>query len=316
VNFADAVFIRLANPASRVGVFDDMALEQIVSAAYDTDVMSVDGPFVPVFDEFRLGPYAQPPGVLDGTWNPLGGVDRTEIHAQILGLGRDPAARVDAIWRGAIAAQVVAGGGRVSEVEVAWPNLSGIDEEIVADLGALPTDPAALEIERRNRLRSRIMAAAAQPDIVTDGVLDAWLARLGASTVTELLAAGNGAAAGGAVQVTIAPQGDSTATSRLLPLTALLLLRDAGFSVAELVAESNAVRERVGALGVERPADAALPRRVPVLIVWVIPPAVFDDPDWPPTTTGSPQEQRTARRSAAGSWLAREGIGLATPELS
>jgi hypothetical protein len=316
VNFGDGVFVRLADPASRVDVFDDMALEQMVGAAYDVEAMSVEGPFIPVFDEFRLGPYAQPPGLLDGVWNPLGGVDRTEIHARVLGLGGGPVARVDAIWRGAIVARVVTGGGKVSEVEVAWPNPSGIDEEIVDDLGTLPADPTELETERRKRFRSRVAAAVAQPEIITDAVLDTWLARLGASTVTDLLAAGNGASVGGNVQVTFAPEGDATATSRLLPLTALLLVRDAGFSVAELVAESNAVRERVGVLGLERPADATLPRRVPVLVVWVIPPAVFDDPDWPPTTTGSPEEQRTARRAAAGSWLAREGIGLATPDLS
>jgi hypothetical protein len=268
-----------------------------------------------VFDEFRLGPYAQPPGLLEGVWNPVGGVDRTEVHARVLGLGVEPVARVDALWRGAIVARVVTGGGRITQLEVAWPDPSGIDDEIVADLGTLPADPAALEAERRSRFRARVTAAVAQPDVVTDAAFDAWLARLGVSTVTDLLRAGSGGAAGGAVQVTFTPNGAPTATPRPLPLTALLLVRDA-FSVAELVSASNAVRERVGALGLERPADPTLPRRVPVLVVLVVPPTVFDDPDWPGATDGTPAEQRAARRAAAGAWLAREGIGLVTPELT
>jgi hypothetical protein len=310
VNFVDATFVRLADPASRAGVFDDDALEQLVQAAYDADAIGAEGPFQPLFDEFHLGPPARPPGVLEGVWNPVGGVNQTEIRLRVLGLGVGVAARVDALWRGAIVARVVAGGGTIGGVEVAWPDPSGLDDEIIADLGALPTDPGALEAERRSRFLARVRAAAAQPQVVDDAALDAWLARLGAATVGDLLDRGRGVAAGGAVQVTFEPTGPAQATARPLPLSALLLVRDAGFSVAELVAESNALRDRIGMLGLERPADAALPRRVPVLVVWVVPPAVFDDPDWPGGTSGSPDQRRAQRRAAAGAWLAREGIGL------
>jgi hypothetical protein len=312
MNFVDATFLRLADPASRAGVFDADALEQIVHAAYDAEALSMEGPFQPLFDEFRLGPSAQPPGVLEGVWNPVGGVDRTEIRLRVLGLGVEAAVRVDALWRGAIVARVVVGAGTIADVEVAWPDPSGIDEQIVADLGALPAEPAALEAERRGRLLVRVRAAAAQPEVVSEAALDAWLARLGAATVGDLFARG-GVAAGGAVQVTFSPAGPVHATSQPLPLTALLLVRGAGFSVAELVAESNALRERVGTLGLERPTDAALPRRVPILVVWVVPLDVFDDPDWPGDTSGTAEERRASRRAAAGAWLAREGIGLVTP---
>jgi hypothetical protein len=311
VNFVDATFVRLADPASRAGVFDEVALEQLVRAAYDADSLGVEGPFQPLFEEFRLGPSPRAPGLVEGVWNPVGGVARTELNLRVLGLAGDPTPRVDALWRGAIVTRVAVGGGRIADVEVAWPSPSGIDDQIVADLGALPDDPAVLEAERRRRFLDRLEAAAAQPQVVGEAALDAWLARLGVATVGDLLAA-TGVAAGGAVQITFDNGGPVQPTPRPLPLTALLLVREAGFSVAELVSESTALRERVGALGLERPADATLPRRSPILVVWVVPPEVFDDPDWPGGESGTPEERRAARRAAAGAWLAGEGIGLAT----
>jgi hypothetical protein len=309
VNFVDATVIRLADPSSRSSVFDAVALGQLVEAGYDAATLAVEGPFSPVFDEFRLGPPSRPAAHVDGAWSPIGSVERTEIQLRVPGLGLDGVGRVDAVWRGAIVARVVTAGGTVAGVAPAWPDPSGIDQEIVEESGTLPADPVALEAARRTHLLARIRAVAAQPDAVTEAALDAWLARLGVAGVGELLDGAPGGGAGGVVQVAFDP-GPATSVPRPLPLTALLLVRDAGFSVADLVAETNVLREVAATLGLERPADATLPRRVPVLVVWVVPPEVFDDQGWPGGTSGTPEERRASRRAAAGTLLAREGIGL------
>jgi hypothetical protein len=309
VNFVDSTFVRLADPASRPGVFDEAALEQVVAAAYDAEALGAQGPFQPVFDEFRLGVSASQLATVDGSWSMVGSVDRTEIQLRLVGLGGDDGGRVDAVWRGAIVARVVPSTDRITEVATAFPNPNGIDEEIVADLGSLPADPTALEAERRSRFLARAKAALAQPEALSDEVFDAWLRRLGTGSVSELLAH-RGAAAAGTVQVTFSPPSAAPPAPLPLPITALLLVRDAELSVARLVADSHALRDRLGAFGVERPRDRTLPVRTPVVVVWIVPAELFDDPDWPDGGDGDPAQQRANRRAAAGAWLAREGIGL------
>jgi hypothetical protein len=309
MNFVDATVLRLADPATRAAVFDDDALGQLVAAVYDTGTLAVEGPFTAVFDDFHFGLPTRPATYVDGSWAPTGSATRTEIRLRVPGLGLTGAGRVDAVWRGAIVARATAGGGTVASVAASFPDPSGIDQEIVDQTGSLPADPAALEAARRARLLDRIKAAAAQPDAVTGAVLDDLLARMGVTGVGELLANGRGSAAGGAVQVTFAPA-PATSTPQPLPLTALLLVRDVGFSVADLLAETALLRDLAASLGLERPDAAGLPRRTSLLVVWVVPPEVFDDDGWPGGTSGSAAERRAARRAAAGVLLAREGIGL------
>jgi hypothetical protein len=311
VNFVDATLVRLADQASRAGLFDEVALEQIVTASYDVETLALEGPFQPRFDEFRLGVPAAGLATVDGSWNLIGGVDRTEIQLRVVGLGGDEDTRVDAVWRGAIVARIVAPTDRVTEVSTAFPDTDGIDEEIVAELGSLPSDPAALEGERRSRFLTRARAVVAQPDALTGTVLAAWLERLGVGSVSELMAHPGGAVAGTA-QVTFSPPSAAAPSPMPLPITAILLIRDGGFSVADLLADSHRLRDRLGAFGVERPRETALPMREPVVVIWVVPAAVFDDTDWPGGGGGDAGQQRAGRRAAAGAWLAREGIGLVT----
>lgn len=97
-----------------------------------------------------------------------------------------------------------------------------------------------------------------------------------------------------------------------LPIAAPLLVRDADVSIAELLADSGTVRERLDPLGLERPNPDALPRRVPLPVVWVLPLELFDDPDWPGAASGmNASEARAARRAAAAAWLADQGVALA-----
>jgi hypothetical protein len=98
--------------------------------------------------------------------------------------------------------------------------------------------------------------------------------------------------------------------ARPLAVAVALLVR-AELQPAALLHEVGIVRERLAALGVERPPDDGLRPRRPLVAGLVVPEAVFDDDDWPGAAPGmSPPEQRAARGVVAGRWLAREGIGL------
>ncbi len=116
MNFVDQQLVRLADPSKREGLFDEAALEQLVAASYDATAMSVEGPLTATFEEFRLGVAAQPLGALDGIWNPVGGVDRTEAHFSIAGFASNGFPRVDALWRGSIVARFVPAGDPITQV--------------------------------------------------------------------------------------------------------------------------------------------------------------------------------------------------------
>ena len=55
MNFVDSTLVKFADPATRTALFDDVALEQLLSAAYDTTTLNVGGPFTPLFDDVQLG---------------------------------------------------------------------------------------------------------------------------------------------------------------------------------------------------------------------------------------------------------------------
>jgi hypothetical protein len=108
--------------------------------------------------------------------------------------------------------------------------------------------------------------------------------------------------------------GEASLPARL-PVTAAVVVRDAGFSLADLLFESKALRDQISPLGLERPRTTELPIRQPVVVLWVVPDATFDDEDWPGGEDGMDAGQlRAARREQAGAWLAREGIGLVATE--
>jgi hypothetical protein len=107
----------------------------------------------------------------------------------------------------------------------------------------------------------------------------------------------------GRVQVALSEPPGGAATAMPLPIVAALLIRDAGFSVAQLLMESKMVREQLESAWVEKATPSEIKPRWSVLVVWMVPMGVFDDADWPGNT---PDE----RRGLAGQWLAREGIGL------
>jgi hypothetical protein len=304
MTFSDKVLIRLADPATRGSVFDAASLEQFASAAYDTSRVTLQGPYAAVFDELQLGVAVARRGVAEGQWGPLGGSERTTAEFQMTGLG-GAGFLVDAVWRGFIVARTTAPIGRVESVTTARADVAAIDREIIAALGALPDDAAARGKERRDRLIARLRAAASEPQVVTDDLLDRLFSAAGAAGVNEFFDVSSRGAAFEPVRVTFDEGPPPPPPSpRPLPVAAAVLVRDAGFGLAQLLADSRAIREQLEAAAVGRADDPALHPRQGVLVVWIIPSAVFQDAGWPGADAA-------ARRKAAGDWLAREGIGLA-----
>lgn len=311
MNYEDAILVRLADPSSRASIFDQLALEQLLNIAYDPELVPVEGPFEPVFTEFTLGFNPSNFGKMEGGWNTIDGANRTEAKFQLFGIGGSTMPRVDALWRGEIIARTVPAVSRITNIQTDWPSLGNIDDEIVAALGGLPADGAALEAERRNRLLAKIRATLNQPDAFTVEALDKWLSDLQVESVSDFLTRLKGTVQSGGVQVTFSPPNSLQSSPRRLPIDAALLIRDQGFSVAELLMESKFILAQLEPHGLERSPDVSFPMRKPLLIIWVVPISLFDDPDWPGGVDGStPEAARSARRRTAGQWLAREGIGL------
>jgi hypothetical protein len=304
VNFSDKVLIALADPTQRVSLFDQTALEQIASAGYDALRMTLEGPFNAVFEDFQLGLSVPRTGTLEGQWGLLGASERTGASFNLSGTGATPL-MVAAFWRGSIVAQVAAPAARITAVRAAWPDAAGIDREIVADLGMLPADPAALEAERRARLIAHFKAAVSNPDVVSDAVLDGLLARAGADNVNAFFDRRSRVAAAGAVQVTISEEAPQPPSPKPLPVAAAILVRESAAGLAQLLSDSRMAREQLESSALGRPEDSSLRMLRSLLVIWILPAATFEDADWPGADAA-------ARRLAAGQWLAREGIGLAT----
>jgi hypothetical protein len=308
VNAVDAVAIRLGDPAARDGVFDEAALAAVVAAGYDAAALEAEGPYSAVFDELRLGLAAPSTATANAVWGLTGSSDRTEASFTIQLPGGD-GPRIDALWRGAVVARVVHDRSTITEVAVTRPALGTIDADIESDLGALPTDPAALESERRARLIERLRERLDQPDALDDDRLDEILRDAGAADVGELLA---GTANPAAVTVAFSPSPPPAPQVLVLPVTAALLVRDVGASIAGLLADSRAAADALEPLALQRANPDRLPRRRPIVVVWLLPQATFDDSDWPGAEADmTPDQARAARRAAAAAWLAEQGIALA-----
>jgi hypothetical protein len=142
---------------------------------------------------------------------------------------------------------------------------------------------------------------------MTEETLDRWLARINVDSVGTLLKDRQS----GTVRILFSPHELIPPSPMRLPISAAVLIRDAGFSLVQLLMESKILREQLEALGLEKQANPPLKIRHPLVVVWILPEAIFDDDDWPGGETGmDPAALRSARRAAAGRWLALEGIGL------
>ena len=313
VNYVDYTLTRLADESLRAAVFDQNALAQLLSAAYDADALPLDGPFTAVFDQMFMGLTVPRRVTLEGTWGDLGSPQRREGRFTLQGFGMDSGVRVDALWRGAIVARTSSSASRIDRVVSTWPDPDGIDDQIVADLGSLPGSAVQLEAERRKRFVARVRLGMRQPEALDDPTFDRWLHSIGARDVTDLMTRFRNQLLTGAFQVAFTDPADEVPAPRPLPVSAAILVRDQPLDLAQLLADSKLVREDLEQSGAERPLTVGSVGRYAIVVVWILPENIFDDADWPGGDTGTDAaDKNRKRRVAAGRWRAREGIGLVT----
>jgi hypothetical protein len=311
VNFVDTTFIELADEGSRTPLFDQTALKQLLTAAYDVDAMGpFQGAYTPIFEEFELG-YAPPDlTTVDGVWSPIGAVERTEAKFQLGGIGNGSVPRVDALWRGAINARFAEVGEPITDVEAAWPSLADVDAAVAAANGGVMPVGGALEPARKAALLALMRTAfkdvpvnPGDPFRFTEEDLDALIASVGATSVKKFLDLDHTPQHALATHVRFDAPAPVSASATALPIVVALLIRPEPLDVAELVHQSKELRERLKGVGVERPPNGRLRLRNAILVGWIVPSTFFDDSAWP-------GNNNTTRRANAGEWLAREGIGL------
>jgi hypothetical protein len=306
MDFVDRVLVKLADPAMQGGVFDDVALEQVASAAYDTSRATIEGPYRAVFDEVRLGLTVQRSGNAEGQFGPLGVAERSGANFVISGLGGE-GFLVNALWKGYVVATATAPMAHIAHTQVGYVDLPSIDAAIAAALGELPSDRAVLASERRTRFEAAIKAAAAHPSSVTANVMDREIARAGAGDINEYFERSGKTRAVLPVQIQYSAAAAPPPAPKSLPISAAIVIRNSATGLTQLLADCRMVREQLTNAGEGRAADGAIPQRYPLIAIWMLPSATFNDGDWPGADVA-------ARREAAGAWLAREGVGLAVAD--
>jgi hypothetical protein len=315
MDFVDLTLVRLADPATRSAVFDQTALEQLLGAVYDADLIGFGGPYTAAFDEFRLGLATPELGTVEGGWRVAGAADHTEAQFHVAGIGDAASVRIDAFWRGGIVARYALGGEPIISVETNWPALGDIDPAIAAAHGGvLPAEPA-LEQERSARMLTEVRAGLAEPNACTADDLHRWIGEAGATSVGDLLEHHRGTDGLATMKVQFAAPTHPQDSPRTLAVAVAVAIRGKeNFSLAQLLADSKSVRERLQPLGLDPPGSDGLTLRHRVVVCWIVPETIFDDADWPGGDAGglTSAQRRELRRVAAGTWLAAEGIGLVT----
>jgi hypothetical protein len=307
VEFEDATLIRLADAGTRRAVFDELSLEHILRASLNADASAVDGPYDAAFDEVRLGVCTSHVTRVEGSWSGPAPTDRVVAHFELAGPPGGARPRADLVWRGAVIARTAGPDGAVTGVELAWPDLASLDDDIAQP----PADPADLEAARRTVLLTRLRAGAAQPDAVTERVLDRMLTTAGVATVGELAQRhAGGTRATTRVLVRFGPDAGPPPTPQRIPVAVALLVRAKTGRLADLLAESAAVRDALSG-ELYPPAEGPASLRGGPVVAWVLPSATLDDIGWPGAEPGQPTAAaRLARREAAAAWLGPAGIAL------
>lgn len=114
MDYVDRTILALAVPATRAGVFDQMSLEQLISAAYDSQSLGLTGPFTAQFEELSLCMSPVSTATVEGSWHVAGTTLQTDAAFRAIGLPTAEPVRVDAFWRGSIFGRLAL---QTSEVE-------------------------------------------------------------------------------------------------------------------------------------------------------------------------------------------------------
>ncbi len=304
MNFADRVVLMLASTAKRAALFDDIALAQIASAAYDTSRATVQPPYRAVFDEMKVGIPVPRPGTVEGQFGDAASAERSLLNLTVSGMGSS-AWLVDALWKGSIVATATMATSKITGVRVGFPDLGRIDARIVQDLGALPADAVALADARRTRLVAALTAEAAVDATVVPELLDREIRAAGAADINDYFRRASGTRAFGPVQVQWSAPVAPAASPRPLPISAPLIVRETLAGLAQLLADTRMAIDYLEQAGHGQPDGASgLPQRQPLVPVWLVSSAALGDVDLPGADP-------PARRKALGDTLAELGIGLA-----
>jgi hypothetical protein len=116
MDFEDQVLVRLADPATRNGVFSQDALAAMAAAGYDHPELA--GPYQAVFDELQLAVDLRAQVRADGCWQRPGDQWATELRLSVTGLGDAPSPGLTALWSGSVVAQAAVATAPVTAVEV------------------------------------------------------------------------------------------------------------------------------------------------------------------------------------------------------
>lgn len=309
MNFVDHTLVRLASPSLRQPLFDEVALQQILSACYDTDALPISAPFVAHFSEFECAMMAPSiangygKGYLPGTPDPI------NFNLELSGLPEHQVTQAHAYWRGSIRANSAPESSTISNVDLNWASISQLDSSIIAADGALPVGSIELENRRRLALQDTLRAAVSDPTAVTDSTLGHLLNSMDVNSIDELLQKLSGSSAGLTLKFSAA--NNALPSPQLYPISSGILIYDTGFSITQALFESKRLLKSLDQFGLDSKLKKSLTAKRSAVVVWLVPAAVFDDTDWPGATPGMNAEQaRSARRMHAGQWLANEGIGL------
>jgi hypothetical protein len=223
MQFMDKALLALARGDTRLAVFGQTGLKNVLKAAYGLEDAAIQGAATPQFSTFTMG------GL-----DPDEGEDPADLPPPML--------RIDSLWRGGIRISASFPKAQILSVKEGRLSLSGLDAAVTAANGGVLPAGDVLEAARRTELLRRLEALAKHPGSATPEVISSWLATAGATTVAELMAA-EGTLPLSELQIAISPPLGGTAFRQMdFPVAVAVLIRnpaDPGMRLTEIIAAAR-----------------------------------------------------------------------------